>query len=189
MPRIGLSRDRLVEAAAKLADEHGFDKLTLAALARHFAVKLASLYSHVKNSDDLKTSVALFALSELADRADEAVAGRAGKDALVALANVHRNFAREHPGLFEAARFRLDATSAAVSGGARLSRTTQAVLRGYALTDTDCTHAIRLLGSFFLGFPVLESAGSFSHSQPEAEASWSRSLNALDALLRGWALP
>lgn len=188
MPRAGLTRERLIKAAAKFADEHGFDLLTLAALARQFDVKLPSLYSHVKNSDDLKTGVALFALSELAGRADEAIAGRAGKDALIALANVHRTFAGEHPGLFQAARFRIDARAAAASGGARLSRTSQAVLRGYPLTETDRIHAIRLLGSFFLGFSVLELAGSFSHSQPEAEISWLRSLDALDALLRGWAI-
>lgn len=186
MPRAGLTRERLVKAAARLADEHGFDLLTLAALARQFDVKLASLYSHVNNLDDLKTGVALFALSELADRADDAVAGRAGKDALIALADVHRSFAREHPGLFQAARFRIDATTAAASGGARLSRTSHAVLRGYSLTDADRVHAIRLLGSFFLGFSLLELAGSFSHSQPGAGTSWLRSLDAFDALLKSW---
>lgn len=189
MPRAGLTRKRLVEAAAKLTDEHGFDALTLAALARQFDVKLASLYSHVRNSDDLKAGVALLALSELADRADEAIAGRAGKDALIALADVHRSFAREHPGRFQAARFRIDAETAATSGGARLSRINQAVLRDYPLTETDRIHAIRLLGSFFLGFSILELAGSFAHSQPEAETSWFRSLDALDALLRSWAVP
>ncbi len=189
MARAGLTRERLVDAAAKFADEHGFDLLTLAALARQFDVKLASLYSHVKSSDDLKVGVALFALSELADRADEAIAGRAGKDALIALANVHRAFAREHPGLFQAARFPVDSASATASGGARLSRNMQAVLRGYSLTETDRIHAIRLLGSFFLGFSVLELAGSFSHSQPEAGVSWLRNLDALDALLKSWVAP
>lgn len=188
MARAGLTRERLVEAAAKFADEHGFDFLTLAALARQFDVKLASLYSHVKSSNDLKAGVAMLALSELADRTDEAIAGRAGKDALIALADVHRTFAREHPGLFQAARFPVDSATAATSGGVRLSRSMQAVVRGYSLVEADCIHAIRLLGSFFQGFSVLELAGSFSHSQPEAGVSWLRSLEALDALLKGWAI-
>lgn len=187
MPRAGLTRDRLVEAAAALADEQGFEALTLAAIARHFDVKLASLYSHVANVDDLKTGVALLALSALAGRAEEAVAGRAGRDALVALADVHRNFAREHPGLFAAARFRLDPASAAASGGMRISRISQAALRAYGLSETDRVHAIRLLGSLFLGFPLLEFSGSFAHSQPEAEASWTRGLDGLDMLFKSWA--
>jgi AcrR family transcriptional regulator len=186
MPRIGLTPDQLVDAAAALADEIGFSALTLTELARRFDVKVASLYAHIRNSDDLNTRVALLALSKLADLADEAVAGRAGKDALVAVANVHRDFARAHPGLFEAARYRLQAPLPENNGGIRISRVTRAILRGYALSDTEATDAMRLLGSVFLGYPMLELAGSFSHSQPDAQHSWLRSLDALDAILKNW---
>lgn len=186
MPRIGLTPDRLVEAAAVLADEIGFQAVTLTELARRFDVKVASLYSHLKNSDDLKRRVALYALGRLADRAEEAAAGRSGKDALSAVANVHRAFAREHPGLFEAARYRIDGPFTDDNGGVRISRITRAVLRGYALDDADCTHAMRLLGSVFLGFPMLELAGSFDHSLPDAATSWNRSIDALDAVLKNW---
>lgn len=187
MARAGLTKERIVQAGAKLADERGFDSLTLAELARQFGVKLASLYSHIKNSQDLKTGVALLALTELADRAEEAVAGRSGKDALVALADVHRAFAQEHSGLFQAARYPIDADTAAKSGGARLSRINHSMLRGYELTEANRVHATRLLGSFFLGFAILELAGSFSHSAPEANISWERSLEGLNALLESWA--
>lgn len=47
MARAGITVDKLVEAGARLADETGFELLTGAALARHFDVKLASLYSHI----------------------------------------------------------------------------------------------------------------------------------------------
>lgn len=186
MPRIGLTAERLVDAGAALADEIGFSALTLTELARRFDVKVASLYAHLKNADDLNTRVALFALSKLADCADEAVAGRAGKDALFAVANVHRTFAREHPGLFEAARYRSKGPFTENHGGVRISRVTRAVLRGYHLDDTECTHAMRLLGSVFLGYPMLELAGGFDHSSPDAHTSWLRSLEALDAVLRNW---
>jgi hypothetical protein len=39
------------------------------------------------------------------------------------------------------------------------------------------------MGSVFLGFTMLESAGSFSHSQPSPEASWRVTLEALHAML------
>src|SRR5580704_11466959 len=92
MPRAGLTVERLTEAGAELADEVGFDQVTVSELARRFDVKVASLYSHLKNSHELKTRIALLALAELADRAADAVAGRAGKDALTALANVYRDY-------------------------------------------------------------------------------------------------
>lgn len=186
MVRAGLSTERLVRAGAELADEIGFEQVTASELARRFDVKVASLYSHVKNSQDLKTRIALFALEELADRAADAIAGRAGKDALVAFANVYRDYQLEHPGRAAAARMRLDPETAAAGAGVRHAQMTRAILRGYDLTEPDATHAVRLLGSVFHGYASLESTGGFSHSAPDSEETWTRILDALDALLRNW---
>lgn len=186
MARAGLTPERLARAGAELADEIGFDAVTVSEVARRFDVKVASLYSHVRNSQDLKTRIALLALEELADRGATALAGRAGKDALTALANVYRDYAREHPGRAVAARMRLDPQTAAASAGVRHARMTKAVLRGYDITEPDQTHAVRLLGSVFHGYVNLESAGGFSHSAPDSQESWERILDALDALLRNW---
>ncbi|MFE7896258.1 TetR/AcrR family transcriptional regulator [Streptomyces sp. NPDC057424] len=186
MARVGLTPERLTEAGAELADEVGFEQVTVSALARRFDVKVASLYSHVRNSQDLKTRIALLALTELADRASDALAGRAGKDALAALANVYRDYAREHPGRYAAAQLRLDPRTAAASAGVRHAQMTRALLRGYDLTEPDQTHAVRLLGSVFHGYVSLELGGGFSHSAPDTEETWARILDALDTLLRNW---
>ena len=184
---MGLSKDKIIAAAGKLVDDEGFDSLTLAAVARLFEVRLPSLYGHVANVHELKQGVALLALHSLAERTEEAVAGRAGKDALIALVNTHRDFARQHPGLFQASRYPLDGQIAALSGGARLARVNHAMLRGYALADEDRVHATRLIGSFVLGFSLLELAGSFGHSEPAPELSWKRDVDGLDALFQSWA--
>ncbi|MFF0267900.1 TetR/AcrR family transcriptional regulator [Kribbella sp. NPDC004536] len=105
MARAGLTGERLAVAGADLADELGFDQVTVSALARRFDVQVASLYSHVRNSDDLKTRIATVALTELADQAAHAVAGRAGADALAALADVYRTYAQTHPGRYTASRY------------------------------------------------------------------------------------
>ncbi|WP_405876169.1 MULTISPECIES: TetR/AcrR family transcriptional regulator [unclassified Streptomyces] len=186
MARAGLTTERVVRAGAELADEVGFEQVTVSELARRFDVKVASLYSHVKSSQDLKTRIALFALEELADRAADALAGRAGKDALTALANVYRDYGLEHPGRATASRLRLDPETAAASAGVRHAQMTRALLRGYDLTEPDQTHAVRLLGSVFHGFVSLETGGGFSHSAPDSEETWTRILDALDALLRNW---
>ncbi|MEU6289614.1 TetR/AcrR family transcriptional regulator [Streptomyces sp. NPDC046988] len=186
MARAGLTTETLFRAGAELADEIGFEHTTPTELARRFGVRTASLYSHVRNAHELKTGIALFALEELADLVSEAVAGRAGKDALTAFANAHRDYARRHPGRFAAARFRLDPEAAASSAGARHAQMSRAVLRGYDLAEPQQTHAVRLLGSVFSGFVGLESAGGFSHSAPDSQESWTEILNALDSLLRTW---
>lgn len=189
MGRAGLNAERLTRAGAELADEVGFDQVTVSALARRFDVKVASLYSHVKNSQDLKTRIALLALDELAERGAAALAGRAGRDALTAFANVYRDYAREHPGRYAAARLRLDPETAAASAGVKHAHMMRAILRGYDLTEPDETHAVRLLGSVFHGYVSLESSGGFSHSAPDSAESWARILDALDALLHNWPAP
>ena len=189
MVRAGLNAGRLTRAGADLADEVGFEQVTVSAIARHFDVKVASLYSHVRSSQDLKTRIALLALEELADRVAAAVAGRAGKDALTAFANAYRDYALEHPGRWAATLSPLDPETAAASAGVRHAQMTRAILRGYDLSETDSTHAVRLLGSVFRGFVGLERNGGFSHSAPDSQVSWDRSLDALDALLRNWPAP
>ncbi|WP_214416256.1 TetR/AcrR family transcriptional regulator [Sphaerisporangium fuscum] len=184
MARAGLTTERLVQAGAELADEVGLDNVTVSALAARFGVKVASLYSHLKNSQDLTTRITLLALEELADRAADAVAGRAGKDALAAFGDVLRDYAREHPGRYAAARLRLDPETAAASAGVRHARMMRAILRGYDLAEPDQTHAVRLLGSVFHGYVSLELAGGFSHTPVDTQESWAWVLDSLDALLR-----
>ncbi|GAA1132097.1 TetR/AcrR family transcriptional regulator [Kribbella jejuensis] len=216
MARAGLTGERLAAAGAELADELGFDQLTVSALARHFDVQVASLYSHVRNSEDLKTRIATVALTELADQAAAALAGRSGADALTAMADVYRTYAREHPGRYAAARHtpapptdqpptgarrtpaqpeagvrRARSTSALgteyVEAGRRHSELWRAVLRGYDLGEPQQTDAVRLIGSVVHGYVTLELAGSFSYSDPPSDTSWPRILDALDHLLRTWS--
>ncbi|MEU8260417.1 WHG domain-containing protein [Micromonospora sp. NPDC048999] len=189
MARAGLTAELLTRAGAELADEVGFDQVTVSALARRFDVAVASLYSHVRNSQDLRTRIALLALDEMAALAADALAGRAGRDALTALANVYRDYAREHPGRYTAARLRLDPATAAASAGGRHAQLTRAILRGYDLTEPDQTHAVRLLGSVIHGYISLELDGGFGHSAPDTAETWARIMDALDALLCNWPTP
>lgn len=186
MARAGLTTEKVARAGAELADELGFDRVTISEIARRFDVKVASLYSHVQGSDDLRTRIALIALEELADRGDEALAGRAGRDALIALANVYRDYAAEHPGRYDAAQLPLSRQVAAASAGPRQARMLRAVLRAYALPEPDETHAVRLLGSLFHGYVSLERSGGFSHSVPRSAQSWTTILDSLDTMLRSW---
>src|SRR5690606_1484297 len=186
MARAGVTVERLVRAAADLADEAGFDNVTVAALARHFGVREASLYSHIKGARDLKTRVALLALAELADEVAAAVAGRAGRDALTAFAGSYRDYAKRHPGRYAAARLKLDPETAAAGAGPRHAEMTRAILRGYALGEPDQTDAVRMLGAVFHGFVSLETAGAFGHHPRDVDASWERTLDALHTALTNW---
>ncbi len=186
MPRVGMTTQRLTEAAAELADEIGFANVTVSALARHFGVKDASLYSHVKNAQDLRTRVAALALTELADRVAAAMAGRAGKEALFAFANSYRDYAKQHPGRYAAMQQDLDADGPAAAPARRHAELTRAILRAYNLTGHAQTDAVRLVGATLHGYISLELAGSFRHTPRSTSTSWRTTLTALHTLLTTW---
>ncbi|MEV5886246.1 TetR-like C-terminal domain-containing protein [Streptomyces sp. NPDC052020] len=186
MPRAGLTADRLVAAAADLADEVGFENVTLSALARRFGVKDASLYAHVRNLKDLRARLALFAGGELIERIAAAVAGRAGKDALAAFAGAYREYALTRPGRYAATQIRIDQDLVARSPALhRTAEITYGMLRAYGLAEPDLTDAVRLLRGTFHGYCALEAAGGFGAAR-DVQASWDKAIDALHITLENW---
>ncbi|MFF0573473.1 TetR/AcrR family transcriptional regulator [Streptosporangium saharense] len=188
MARAGLTVERVTLAGAELADEVGFERLTMSALARRLGVKDASLYAHVRGLEDLRGRIALLAADEKTVRIAEATAGLAGRDALVAYASAYRDYAREHPGRYTATQIptEIDPELLATARGPRRAvELTYSMLRAYALREPDLTDAVRLMRSMLHGFISLEAAGGFAHTRP-VEESWSRCLDALHTLLENW---
>ncbi|MDX3136385.1 WHG domain-containing protein [Streptomyces europaeiscabiei] len=186
MPRVGLTPDRITAAAVDLADRVGFENVSLSALARHFGVKDASLYSHVRNLQDLRGRMALLAGGEMIDLIAAAVAGRAGKDALAAFAGAYREYALRHPGRYAATQLPVDQALATDSPALRrTAEITYGMLRAYGLDEPDLTDAVRLLRSTFHGFCALEAQGGFGAPR-DVRRSWDRSVEALHLALTHW---
>jgi len=186
MARAGLTPDRIVATAADLADEVGFEHVSLSALARHFGVKDASLYSHVRNLQDLRARMALLAGAEMIDRIAAAVAGRAGKDALAAFAGAYREFALERPGRYAATQIRIDQSLVVDSPVfRRTAEITYGMLRAYGLEEPDLTDAVRLLRSTFHGYCALEATGGFGAPR-DVRKSWDKAVDALHITLEHW---
>jgi AcrR family transcriptional regulator len=186
VPRAGLNADVLVSAAAELADEAGWEAVTLSALARRFGVADASLYAHVRNREDLRNRVAVRAAAEFADALGLAVAGRSGEDALAAFAGAYRAFAVEYPGRYAATQIQLPREVGTESAGHwKLIGISYAVLREYDLPEPAATDAVRLLRSTFHGFAALEASGGFGHPRDIGE-SWRIAIRALHQALIHW---
>lgn len=162
MPRVGLTAGKVIAAAAALADEAGYDKLTLAAVADRAGVRLPSLYKHVASLDALRQGVAALATRELADAMTAAAVGRAGSDALRAVAGAYRDYGRAHPGRYAAA----------------VLRVVFAVLAGYGITGDDAIDATRAPR----GFRTLEAGGGFGMPR-DIDRSYQRFITAFDTAL------
>src|SRR5258706_7215619 len=159
--RVGLDQAAVVEAAAKLVDEEGIEQLSLSHLAKHLGVRTPSLYNHVTGLPGLKHDLALYCLRDLIDLITRATVGKSRSEAIIALANAYRSYAREAPGRY-ALTLAPDAGDQAVQG---LAQQPVDVLRAglgpYRLGEREAIHAIRSLRSIVHGFISLEVAGGF----------------------------
>jgi AcrR family transcriptional regulator len=186
MARAGLDTDAVVAAAAQLADDDGLEAVTLARLAAILGVRSPSLYAHVDGLDDLRRRLATRGARELAAELQRAVAGRSGGDALSAMAEAYRAYARAHPGTYAALQrppSRRDAEGAGAAAGA--VEVVLAVLRGYDLEGDEAIHAARIIRAALHGFVTLETGGGFGI--PLAlDDSYARLIDVLD---RGLAAP
>lgn len=64
-PRLPLSRDRVIRAAVRLADEIGLDALTMRRLGSELGVEAMSLYKHVANKEAILDGVVDAVIGEI----------------------------------------------------------------------------------------------------------------------------
>lgn len=185
MARAGLTPAVVTLAAADLADAHGWQQLTLAAVAEELGVRQPSLYKHISSLASLRQAVSQLAITELAARLGTAIAGRAGFDALTSLSQAYRSYALQHPGRYQAsviAPREDDEEHVRVSEA--LLATLAAVLRGYGITErANALHEIRSLRALLHGFVSLETQGGFGLDLDTGE-SFSRLITGFDHALR-----
>ena len=186
MPRAGLTPEIVGAEAARVADEVGYDRLTLAAIAERFGVAVPSLYKHVDGLEGVQRKLAVLAVGELGDRLAAAI-DAAPDDALHALAGAYRDYARSHPGCY-AATLRApnpDDEEHTVASD-RVLATVLEVLSRYGLSGPDAIDATRALRAAMHGFVALESVGGFGIPQ-DVDRSFTRLIDALDEALRNWS--
>jgi len=185
MPRAGLSPDAVVEEAGRLVDEVGAGELTLAAVAKRCGVALPSLYKHIAGLDDLHRRLAVATAADLGTTMRRAATGKAGADALRALAKAYRTYAGDHPGRYSyLLRARPD--DAAYSEAAKETLDVLVdVLAGYGVRGNDAIDAARYLRSSLHGFVSLELEGGFGLPR-NLERSFTRLVDAVDRSLTTW---
>ncbi|MCO1654153.1 TetR-like C-terminal domain-containing protein [Pseudonocardia humida] len=163
MPRAGLTPAAVTAAGAALADEVGFDQLSMGLLAERLGVRTPSLYKHVAGQADLAHRIAVLAVNEVADAIRDAIQGRAGRDALAAGAQAMRRYVLDHPGRYAAGNAARPngPDDPLVPAVERVLASWAAMLHGYRLAPDQEIHALRMLRSNLHGFATLEAGGNF----------------------------
>ena len=160
--RPGLSRETVVAAAAEIADREGLEALTLAALAARLGIKPPSLFNHIDGMASLRRELAMRALREMGDALANSAIGKSGDDAVRALADEYRRFAKRHPGIYVWTVSAVDPKDREISAlSDRILEICLKILSGYGLERRAALHAIRAMRSIVHGFSSLEAARGF----------------------------
>ncbi|TDE95179.1 TetR/AcrR family transcriptional regulator [Occultella glacieicola] len=142
-----------------------FEDLTLAAVAARHGVSTPSLYKHVDSLADLRREVAVESVRHFTRALSEATVGRAGADAVVALAEGLRAYAEASPARYLAAQQAGDpddpADAALVEASGAALAVTMNALRGYDFPADVAIDAVRVFRSAIHGFVLLELEGGF----------------------------
>ena len=155
--RTPLSRERVLHAAIRLADENGFESLTMRKLGQELGVQAMSLYNHVANKDDIRDGIVDIVMAQI-----EVPAGDDWKAAIRRSAISAHDVLVSHPWACS-----LQMETSTVSP-ARL-RWVEAVLRtlreaGFSAEMTH--HAYHALDSHITGFTLWETSFPFeSHEE------------------------
>jgi AcrR family transcriptional regulator len=153
-PRLPLSRDRILQAALELADEHGIDALSMRRLGQSLGFEAMSLYNHVANKDDLLDGILDLVLAEAEPAAADASWDEAIRSSAISM---HAAF-RQHP--WASALL----MSSAHMRPARLRQMDSLLelLRGAGFSSDATYHAYHVLDGYITGFTLWETGHSFT---------------------------
>jgi AcrR family transcriptional regulator len=168
--RTQLTRERVMAAAIELADRDGIESISMRKLAQELGVEAMSLYTHVRNKNDLLDSMTDTVISQIPTIADDVADWRT---ALRELALAARSVMLRHPW---APRL-VETQTAPGPAVLRYVNSVFGILRegGFSIAQTH--HALHILGSRVLGFTqaLFDDSGDLP---PEAAAALASELGA-----------
>ena len=159
-----LSRDRVLRAALKLADDGGLDALSMRKLAQQLGVEAMSLYNHVESKDDIVDGMIELVAAEI-EPPDEAADWRTALRATAT--STHEALMRHHwaAGVWMTPRKVSELRM-------RQSDAILRALREGGFSEDVAYHAFHVLTAQVIGFTLYLQSFRFDAAQLEQMAEW-----------------
>jgi AcrR family transcriptional regulator len=164
-----LTRERVMAAAIELADRDGIESISMRKLAHELGVEAMSLYTHVRNKNDLLDGMADAVIGQIPLSAD----GGDWKASLRQTVLAARGVMLRHPW----APRTVEAQTAPGPAMLQYANTVIGILRKGGFSVAQAHHALHILGSRALGFTqdLFDDTGDL---EPEAAAALASALGA-----------
>ena len=164
-----LTRQRVMTVAIELADRDGIDSISMRKLAQELGVEAMSLYTHVRNKEDLLDGMVDAVIGQIPISAD----GAGWKASLRQMALAARSVILRHPW---AART-IETRSAPGPAALRYINAVLGIFREGGFSIAQAHHGLHILGSRALGFTqdLFDDSGDLD---PETAAGLADALGA-----------
>lgn len=180
MPRKGLTKEIVVNAAIELIEEKGNHAFSINELARKLEVKPASLYNHIKNMAELTEAVGYRIAETIKQSELSAIKDKHKDEALFALCNAYRTFAQEHIDLYKVIMgMQKDKNACTEASCGKMVEPIMKVLSDYKLTEQDKIHWQRILRAVMHGFVMHEYAGAFRFFPAEHDETYRKAIETI----------
>ena len=165
LPRAGLDKKSIVKAAAELANEIGYDNISLKILAEHLGVRSPSLYNHISGLDELRHELMLYGWRCIGSEIISSVNGLTGYDAICEMCRAFYRFASNNKGIFNAMLwYNKYADEETLEATKLLFSMMYGLFTQINIPRWKAEHIIRTFRSFLEGFSLLVNNDSFGHS-------------------------
>ncbi len=171
MARAGIDKNRIIELAAKKANENGLENVTLKMLADELGVKTPSLYNHIDSLENLKKQLMLYGWKQMENQLVRSAVGVSGYEALRVMCHTFFEYATANPGIFNAMlwynKFENDETMGATDD---FFSVFFKITKSLHISEENTNHLIRTFRGFLEGFSLLVNNGAFGNPIPLKES-------------------
>ena len=179
MPRTGLSKEKIIEKAAELANEKGLSYLSVTTLADYLGIKKPSLYNHMKTIEDMHRDLMIYGWRIVSEEVVKGIDSSDEKKNLTAYGRKFYKFAIDNPGVFEAMLwYNKYSDEALISATEGLYMFFFAQTDGLGINREIANHLLRTYRAFLEGFIMLQIHNSFGNPI-SVEESFNISMNVL----------
>ena len=164
MSRAGLTKQKVIEKAAELANQKGLSYVTVTTLSEYLGIKKPSLYYHVSSQEEVVEGLMIYGWTRVSEEIVRSAARADAHESLRRYTGEFYRFALANPGVFEAMlwynKYENEELSKATEG-----------LYNFFFEQTDklgicrdtANHLLRTYRAFLEGFIMLEIHHSFGN--------------------------
>ncbi len=160
-----ITKEIVLQTAVNIADRKGLAGVSLKEIADVLGIKSPSVYKHIPGGlTQIKHEIMVLGWREIDEVIVRRTAGKAGDDSVMALCRAFREYANQHPGVFEALQWHNSYTSVENDDATKgIIQTLYQIIDAYELREDEKLHILRMLRAFVEGYSLIENHGGFGN--------------------------